>query len=300
MINVYLNPNREEDFPRSGGVREHLIQLKKFLSTSDKVQLLPYRAAPIAHIQHVEATYAAVIPNIPMIFTCHGGFLPAPVPAVIRNIQQADFITCVAQWVVDKFIPEEHWHKIAIIPNGADLAEFDDLPPSGLEPGYVLYGKDWQYYFEDFIQLTARLPQQRFVTVFWPTGQAIPSNVTYIGSQPRERMKSVIKDAGLLLLTGSEVNPIMLLEAWAAGTPVLAKNIDGSKEVMQPFLPDSSDIIGGMLYNSVREAAAFINYVLSDRDHLGLQGYNRVVEYYRWEDLIEKYEQVYETILMPA
>lgn len=299
MINLYLHPNREEDFPKSGGVREHLIQLKKYLARSEVVDLLPYRALPLAHIQHVEATYSPVRFDVPIVYQCHGGFVPHPYPAVVRNIRIAQVIISVAQWLVDTYFHQQAYRTV-VIPNGVDVSEFENLPPSGLEPGYVLYGKDWPYYFDDFLKLTARLPKLQFVTTVWPSGQSIPSNVRFIGVQSKQAIKSVIKDAGLLLITGSEVCPTMLLEAWAAKTPVLAKNMDGNRELMQPFLPESSDIIGGMLYKSVPEAASFVQYIMNDRSKLGEQGYQRVVNAYRWEDLLSKYEAVYQSVLEPA
>lgn len=290
MINVYLNPNREEDFPKSGGVREHLVQLKKHLECSESIKLLPWRAVQMAQVHHIEATYSAVIPNIPLVFTCHGGFVPNPMPIIMRNLYTANCIVSVASWLIDRYFPQEVWAKTVVIPNGVDLTEFDNLPSSNLEPGYILYGKEWRYYFEDFLELTSRLPRQRFVTVYWPDGLAIPSNITYIGRQSRELMKSVIKDAGMLLLTGSEVNPIMLLEAWAAGTPVLAKNMDGNREVM---MPRDNIVIGGVLYDSIRSAAGVVRAILEHRIELGAQGRHRVDNYYRWTKLIKCYEDVY-------
>lgn len=294
-MNVYMIPYREEDFPRSGGVRTHLIQLKRWLPTVEGVELLPYRAAPIAHLQHVEATYTPM-PNLPLVYVTHGGFLPQPSPIVIRNLRRADFIISVADWLVERFF-KPLAYKTAVIPNGVDLAEFDDLPPSGLEPGYVLYGKDWGYFLEDFMQLVQAMPHQRFVTVFWPDGMAIPPNVHYVGTQSPAKMKAIIKDAGMLLITGSEVCPIMLLEAWAARTPVLARAIDGNVELMRPFWPDSEDVIGGVLYMTPRNAVKAIPYILNERDRLGEEGRERVEALYQWKDLVGRYKTVYESVV---
>lgn len=294
-MNLYMIPNREEDFPRSGGVRTHLIQLKKWLTTLEGVNVLPHRAAQMADIQLVEATYTPLPQSLPMVYVCHGGFIPQPASSVVRNLRRADFIISVADWLSTRFFPE--WAgKTAVIPNGVDLSEFDNLPPSGIEPGYILYGKDWNYFMEDFMRLIYAMPHERFVTIFWPVGQAIPSNVTYIGPQPADKMKAIIKDAGMLLITGSEVCPIMLLEAWAAGTPVLARGIDGNVEIMQPFTPHNYAVIGGMLYNNIRTAVSAIPYIHKERDMLGAQGRLRVEEMYQWKDLIQRYATVCESM----
>jgi glycosyltransferase involved in cell wall biosynthesis len=295
MINIYVNPNRVEDYPKRGGVREHLVQLTKHLSKSSKVQLLPYRAVQMAQIQHVEATFAPV-GNMLMAYCTHGGFLPIPLMSVRRNLQRADIIISVADWVANRFF-KELAYKTVTIPNGVDLSEFENLPASGIEPGYVLYGKESPYFFEDFVRLALALPSQHFVTTAWPVRHPIPGNVTYVGLQTREKMKSIIKDAGLLLLTGSEVCPISLLEAWAASTPVLAKAIDGNVELMRPYVPENTEIIGGMLYSSVREAIGFIGNILHNRESYAKQGIARVESHYQWKDLVGRYENVYETML---
>lgn len=296
MINLYLHPNREEDFPKSGGVREHIIQLKKYLARSEVINLLPYRALSIAQVQHIEATYSPVAYDTPVVYMNHGGFVPRVYPSVTRNLRLAAIIISVAKWLADTYF-KEYAHKTVVIPNGIDLSEFDDLPPSGLEPGYILYAKEWLYYFEDFMRLTAMLPKLQFVTTVWPAIMPIPANVIVIGVQSSQAMKSIIKDAGMLLITGSEVCPTMLLEAWAARTPVLAKNQDGSRELMQLT---GGEIIGGLLYNSLKEAVLCMQYITANRSKLGEQGYQRVVGKYRWEDLIGKYEAVYQAVLGPV
>lgn len=297
MINVYMIPNRVEDYPKRGGVREHLTQLSKHLRLSSKVQIMPYRALQAAHIQHVEATYTPAAAYLPVVYVCHGGFIPSPIPSVMRNLKRASIIITVADWLIKRFAPAV-LYKTVTIPNGVDLSEFADLPPSGYEPGYVLYGKEWPYYFEDFARLCTAMPNQRFLTTAWPVGGTVPPNVTFIGLQTSAKMKAIIKDAGMVLLTGSEVCPTLMLEAWAAGTPVLAKAIDGNVELMRPYEHDET--IGGMLYGGVAEAADYVNVILRHRNLLGEQGRSRVTSHHQWQNLVKLYESVYEQVLEPA
>lgn len=294
-MKLYMIPCQEEDFPQSGGVRTHLVHLKKYLNELDGLTLLPKRAIQMADVQLVEATYAPIPTELPMVYVNHGGFIPTPSPQVMRNLRRADFIISVADWVSQRFYPQ-YAYKTATIPNGLDLDEFKNLPPSGLEPGYILYGKEWAYFFGDFIQMVNALPSQHFVTVYWPYGETLPKNVTYIGRQQPAKMKAIIRDAGMLLLTGSEVCPIMLLEAWACRTPVLARGMDGSLELMQPFRPDCDTIIGGVLYVNVRMAINSVAYILNERTMLGNQGRLRVEEMYQWKNLISRYKTVCESV----
>lgn len=295
-INLYMNPYREEDFPRSGGVCTHLTQFKKHIATLEEINLLPFHAMHQADVQHIEATYMPVMHDKPMVYVCHGGFKPTISPIVTRNLYKADFIISVADWLSMQFFPQLQY-KTATIPNGVDLAEFDDLPPSGLEPGYILYGKEWRYYFEDFVNIALGMPKQRFVTVYWPEDVELPSNVRYIGRQSPDTMKAIIKDAAMLLITGSEVCPIMLLEAWAAGTPVLARAIDGNVEIMRPFYPDSEEVIGGVLYTMVPHAIRSIPRIKEMRDVMGRQGRARVEEMYQWKNLIPRYLAAYHCVI---
>lgn len=293
MINLYMNPCRAEDYPTSGGVREHIIQLRKQLEQSAEIQLLPYRAFQMAHVQHIEATYTPLSTDVPIVYVCHGGFVPYPLPAVMRNLKRAGIIVTVADWLIKRFAPAV-LYKTVVIPNGIDLTEFENLPHSGFEPGYVLYGKEWTYYFEDFIKLAESLPQQRFLTTAWPAKCAVPYNVTYIGRQSSQNMKSIIKDAGLVILTGSEVCPTLMLEAWAAGTPVLARAIDGNVELMQPY---NDGAIGGMLYNDIKEAVQYVPIILYYRNIMGMVGRQHVEAHYQWCQLVKSYEDVYNQLM---
>lgn len=287
-----MHPNRIEDYPASGGVREHIIQLRKQLELSTVVQLLPYRALQMAHIHHVEATYTPLTYNVPIVYVCHGGFVPYPLPVVVRNLRRATVVVTVADWVIKRFAPGV-LHKTVVIPNGVDLTEFDNLSASDIEPGYVLYGKEWPYYFEDFVRLAEALPKQRFVTTAWPDTLELPANVIYAGKQSSKQMKALIKGAGLVLLTGSEVCPTLMLEAWAAGTPVLARAIDGNVELMQPY---NDGAIGGMLYNDVKEAEKLVPIVLQYNNLMGMIGRQHVEAHYQWKNLLKSYETVYDQL----
>jgi glycosyltransferase involved in cell wall biosynthesis len=231
---VFVVPD-PKDFPRQGGVREHLIQLYKQIGRNPKTELATH--IDDADVLHIESSY-----SIPLngrrsrLYVCHGGFVPEPIPAVLENLKHSRAIVSVAQWVADKYFPQ-YKHKTVVIPNGVDLDEWKDLPPSGIEPGYILYAKEWPYFMEDFIRLAELMPKQRFVSTVWPKGMKQLANVEVIGNQDRIVIRSVLNDAAVLMLTGSEVCPTMLLEAWACKTPVIAKMIDGSAELLRTYIP---------------------------------------------------------------
>lgn len=280
-MKIYLQPQPQQ-FPERGGVRTHLLQIEKYLK--------PYLTPSLveADIYHVESAWPIPHPKKPTVYVCHGGFLPNPLPVVLSNLAQADRIISVAGWMIDRFFPE-YLSKTVIIPNGVSHRDFEDIPSSNLPPGYVLYAKEWDYWSDDLIYLATKNPDRLFVTTIWPSRSLKPENVKVIGLQDSFNIKRYVKDAGCLLLTGSEVCPTMLLEAWSLGVPVLAKNIDGSREIMLR----GNTVEGGCLYDDREDIQLKLDLVLSNQEHYGDEGYGIVMNEYQWSDLIEEYFEVY-------
>lgn len=289
-IGVYVQPPHTQ-FPRRGGVREHLIQLYRCIGANPHVYIA--QNEDTADVVHVESSWSSK--RRPDIYTCHGGFVDAngvynPIPAVLDNLKRARIIVSVARWIVTEFFPQ-YAHKTVVIPNGIRLEDWANVPASGIEPGYVLYAKEWVYHIDDFIRLAELLPRQRFVSTVWPEGMKQLSNVEVIGLQSREVIRSVLKDAAALMLPGPEVCPTMLLEAWAARTPVIAVAGSGSEEII-------GDGAGGLLYDEgeVEYVASRLPDLLSARSEMGDAGYARVEANYQWPRLFERYVQAYKAV----
>lgn len=199
MIKIFFQP-QPAYWPERGGVREHLIQLYTQLEQAN-VQLV--KNSREADILHVESAYPipGVIDQVgnyaphpkKVVYVCHGGFVPQALPVVIDNLQRADIIVSVAGWLLDKFFAP-HWKKkTVIIPNGINPEDFKQLPDNNLEPGFVLYAKEWQYSFNEFFQLAVKRPDLQFVTTVWPPIDKVLPNVKYIGLRSREE-RLVIKE----------------------------------------------------------------------------------------------------------
>ena len=285
MIKLYIVP-QPGHFPERGGVREHLLQLYNAAANHPSIKLVTREDN--ADIVHVESSYKSR--DRVDTFCCHGGFLPDKIPSVLANLRDAKVIVSVAKWIADDFFPQ-YSNKTIVIPNGVKLDEWDNLPPSGLEPGYVLYAKEIEYWIKDFVQVVLSSPTMRFVTTVWPNALKVPKNLTVIGLQTHDAMKSIVKDAGCLLLTGPEVCPTMLLEAWACEVPVVANYLGGAKELLT--------CNGGLLYTKVEELRGCLTQCLShpNRELMGVAGRQQVEARYQWKDLFEQYVWVYENIL---
>jgi glycosyltransferase involved in cell wall biosynthesis len=297
-MKVFIHPQPNQ-YPKEGGVRTHLIGLGKALRNLSEVELVDYH--PDADLFLVESSWEVPLHqlrNKPMVYVCHGGFVP-PISSVQRNLAQADFIISVAQWIVDKYFPKLQ-HKTAVIPNGIHLEEFEQLPEIDIKAfngsGYILYGKHYPWYMDDLFEFARLCPDKKFLTVAPPpNGDSLPPNVYYIGKQSPVRIKAIMKQADALLMTGSEVNPIMLLEAWACRTPVIAKGIDGNEEVMRTAGNPVSPVLGGVLYDNPDRQK--VDWVADRKDKLSSEGRAVVERRYQWPELVKMYKTVFERVL---
>lgn len=275
--------------PPRGGVAVHLKHLYKYLSRETSITLVDNPND--ADLLHVESSYAvpSTYTRKKVIYVCHGGFTPKPLSVVMRNIRRADLIISVADWMVKRHFPD-YEYKTVVIPNGIDYEEFNGSSSSS---GYLLYGKEYDHGFGDFYRLAVSEPRLKFVTTFRPGVAIIPPNLNCIGLQNYKVMRGVISKAGALVLTGSEVCPTMLLEAWAYGVPVIARGIDGNLELMLPGL----EVIGGRVYNNTPGMYDAANQVMMNRDALGQEGKNWALTHYRWDYLIKQYLNIYKLVM---
>jgi glycosyltransferase involved in cell wall biosynthesis len=281
-------------WPPHGGVREHCRQLTKHLGLLGVEFVDNWRRADLIHTQ---SSYPPPVTRRPDVYTCHGGFWPDPIPQVLVNLKKARHIISVAEWIVEAFFPQ-YRHKTTVIPNGVDLSEWEDLGPSGIEPGFILWGKgfyrdDWHYFYG----LAKAFPSLRFVSTLGAEDVEPLANLQIIGVQPQEQMRRLLHDAAVYVSTGSEVCPTMILEAWAAKTPVLAWDAHGNKELMEPTYYGKVESKGGLLYETLKEAVQLLPEVLSNSKQMGREGYRYVWNYYRWELLAQHTKEVYRGLL---
>jgi len=286
---VYLQPPVSA-FPAKGGVKQHLEQIYRRMIKDTDIAIVS--DPNVADILHVESAYP--IPETrrkkPVVYVCHGGFLPQELEVVRTNLIQADIIVSVAEWVANDFFAE-YAAKTVVIPNGVDLSEFENLRKFDNKKDYIMYGKEYEWNFSDFQTFILMNPDKLFISTYWPAQDPIPGNVQKIGLQSPAVIKQFLHNASALIMTGSEVCPVMTLEAWAAGTPVIAKDLHGNAELMRP---DGKTTVGGSLY--FVPSAEVVNGVLQRRDELGQQGRSIVEERYQWVNLWKQYREVYDRL----
>lgn len=295
-MKIYIAPQVGQ-WPTSGGVREHLRIIDRFFTLDNDIELV---IDPLqADIYHIESAYSLPpgLPKKPRVYVCHGGFVPKPIPQVLRNLHEADVIVSVAKW-----LPLTHFPnlvgKTVHIPNGIDLQEYDLSTIQPIDPkGYVLYGKDYIYNPAPYVQAIVSMTDLLFMSVTpMPIPMAMPTyNFKATGRVDKTIMNRLIRSAGCLVMTGSEVCPTMVLEAWACETPVVANGIDGNKELM--FDVQRNRWRGGRPFDRNSNIVQAIRDTLKHRDILGKEGRKIVEESYNMLKIIELYKKVYKRLL---
>jgi glycosyltransferase involved in cell wall biosynthesis len=117
-------------------------------------------------------------------------------------------------------------------------------------------------------------------------GLGLRSCVIFLGSQSREAVAGLLGQANLMVLNSTyEGLPHVVLEAFAAGTPVLATRVGGTPEVVEHG-------VSGWLVSSGDEAelGRAIRLLLEDpalREQLREGGRHTLEERFRWDTLVE-------------
>jgi len=293
MRSILLVPSRDK-FPGMGGVREHLIQLAKCIERSNNFSLGDSKG----EILHVESSFRPHSKRRPDVYVCHGGFEPEPIPDVLRNMDEAKIVISVARWMVPTYM-ESVASKTVVIPNGVDLSEYSPnlMRSTGMRPGYVLYPKTWSYHIEELFDIARLMPKTKFLTIAGVDMHAnVPRNVKSVGMQDKRNFKNLIRDASCVILTGPEVCPTIMLEAWAIGTPIVFHNYDRGAWELATWGHSHPICIGALPYTSTQRAVKAIEACSEGRGCFRLAGQQKVADFFQWSVLFRRYELAYEAI----
>ncbi|HBO45907.1 MAG TPA: hypothetical protein DD670_18700, partial [Planctomycetaceae bacterium] len=120
--------------------------------------------------------------------------------------------------------------------------------------------------------------------------KGISERVHFLGF--RADVPAILARSSLLVLPSRwEGMPNVVLEAMAAGLPVIATNVEGVAEL----LGDDAD--GQMVpFGDMAAFAAAVTRVLSDRDlaeRLGRRNRHRAAEYFQINDMVERYQTLW-------
>lgn len=175
-----------------------------------------------------------------------------------------------------------------ILRHGVEIEEWEPEETHN----YVFWGKtriDSICDPEPVNKLAELCPEIGFVSTF---GNDDLPNITTTGRVTYERSKSILKHAGIYLATVKETGAITVLEAMASGIPPVGFRWGVNPEIIEHgvtgWLVDPGD------YEGLREG---LYYCLSNRDTMGENARQAVIERFQWKDRIRDYLPFYDRAL---
>ncbi len=230
----------------------------------------------------------------PVLATYHSAMAPDRAASARLLVGAADEIVCCSADLLPTFAPLGVQPRV--IDNGISLPA---PPPVSLGEGpLVLFvGRlEPQKNPHRFLQVAALVPEARFAMAGdgWMRAEveARSGNVLVLG--PRADARALMASADVMLMTSdSEGQSIAVLEALAAGTPVVTTPVAGMRELVGVDVADFTaeglaSAVRGLLRDPERRAA------------LGAAGARFVQERFSADVMVSAYEQRYFALLTPT
>jgi phosphatidyl-myo-inositol alpha-mannosyltransferase len=263
--------------------------------------------------------YAAIRSRVPTVATFHAyadrsALLDVAAPAlrpVWRRLSVRIAVSQAAAW----FVTSRFGGEVRVIPNGVDVRLFSSgEPAAGLPPGRRLLWvgrldpqKGFPVAVAAFGALAPELPDLSFVVIGdgrdRDAVRSLPpdvrTRVIMLGPVPHDRLPDyhAVADAFISPATGQETFGLVLVEAMAAGVPVVASDIPGYREVVTSGLD-------GMLVppGDAESLARAVRAVLDDpptAERLRRAGRARAA-HFDWSVVIAEIESAYHDALAGA
>ena len=208
---------------------------------------------------------------------------------VVKSARRARFITVPSEWVAHT-IRRDFRREPIIIPHGIFADEW--AHDEAIVPKSVLWAKNRDYDVCDPTALAViaqHAPEFNFVTTFY-AGQP-PGNVSVVGVQPTDRIKTFIQKSEMVISTVAETWGILYAEAMAAGTPVVTANW-GNVPNLSPHG------VSGYTYNrnSTEDAVDGIRWTSKHRDVLAHNAQTLASEM-RWDTAAQRIREMAEVVM---
>ena len=241
--------------------------------------------------------------------------------AEAAGCHNAHLVIAVSQFLADELrriyqVPNE---KIHVVPNGVNYHAFDGfinpaevkgrygiapLAPTIFSPGRMTVQKGMDMLVEAVPMVLGSYPETRFViSGEGPEKDAVVRRayevgasgaIVFLGHMPRWQYIDLMRSCDIVAVPSrNEPFGIVVLEAWAAGKPVVATTAGGPREFVwhdvNGFLVDAN--AGGMAHG--------IGSLLADHDHcraLGANGRKAVEEKFNWDNVAAYTEGVYHVV----
>lgn len=240
------------------GFKGGLYQLFYFLEAA--VLAYKLRRQGIQHIHNHIATssctvamLAAKIGGGTFSFTMHGPhiFFEPHRWRLDEKIRQAQFVSCISNFCRSQgmlFVSPEHWPKLRIIHCGVEPELFTPVHHEGqgnrlLYVGRLAAMKGLPLLFEALSQLKERFPNVKLTVVgdgeeredIKAIAQSlnITEHIDFVGYKSQAEVREYLQQSDIFVLPSfAEGVPVVLMEAMAAGVPVLTTQIAGVPELV--------------------------------------------------------------------
>ena len=291
-LKVHLWPQARGVDDGQGGVRRVIEGMQAHLGAFG-IELVdsPEAADVIAtHIQ-IPAGWEVRYRDRPFVAHCHGLYWSEfewPTWAeeanllVLRALAAAHAATVPSEWVA-RIVERHTGRRPVVVPHGIDVAEWRADAPRA---GYVYWDKTRPDPVCDpshLDELAKLLPDVRFVTTYGTEA----ANVTVTGRVPFEEAKATMEGASVYLATARETFGVSILQAFAAGVPVVGWRWGGQAELVEDGV--TGRLVRPFDYEALAEA---VRWALREGPALR-QNLRAAAERYPWERAAKLYAEVY-------
>lgn len=292
MPNVFVAPTYRNADNADGGIRRVSEALWKYLPQFGwQPTVNPYEA----DLLNLHGASVFNVQGVPSVASCHGLYWDDYKWAnwahdtnrqVVEVLVRAKAITSPSDWVTGA-VRRGMLAPVTTIYHGIDPTEWTP----GKNAGYVLWNKarsDAVSNPEDMNALAERVKGVRFVSTIGRPGL----NVELTGIVPVERMKELVRNAGVYLATARETFGIGTLEALACGVPVVGWDYGGQHEIIIPgetgYLAPYGDYdaLAGCVHRALQERARLSENCIAD-----------VSARWLWPGKIERYAGIFTRVM---
>lgn len=226
----------------------------------------------------------------PVLACCHGLYWSADYQVspwelranenVMKSIKRATAVTVPSAWVAETLQRDMRLDPF-VVPHGIVASEWDHDFEHG---NYVLWNKNRNADVCSPVpvgELAMRMKGMVFATTFAPVGYDV-HNITAIGLLPHEAMKVVIQKAQVYMSTTKETFGIGVLEALAAGVPVLGFAYGGNLVMVEH---GKTGYLA--MPNNYDDLADGLRYCVQNRDRLSYWA-KESAKKWTWDNAMEK------------
>lgn len=199
------------------------------------------------------AMLASEVSGIPFSFTLHGPdiFFEPHYWRLDAKIERASFVACISDFCRSQamlFSDRAQWDKLHVIHCGIDPSRYDGTPGGDgpiLFVGRLASVKGIPVLLDAMARVRKSRPEARLVLIGDGPERpgieaAVRANpelapaVTFAGYQSQDEVARHLASASMLVLPSfAEGVPVVLMEAMAAGKPVIATQVGGVAELVQ-------------------------------------------------------------------